>query len=66
MLVFSQNDGGISLQGRSLIVAVAVSRDQAGVLTQQKEEEKTRKKKEGDKKEEKDSRNLYLSREGSE
>ncbi|RUS81801.1 hypothetical protein EGW08_010438 [Elysia chlorotica] len=60
----NESDGGISLQGRSLIVSLAVSREQAGVLTQQKEEEKKYKKKEGDKKEEKDSRNLYLSREG--
>ncbi|KAK3696107.1 hypothetical protein RRG08_061882 [Elysia crispata] len=60
----NESDGGISLQGRSLIVSLAVSREQAGVLTQQKEEEKKKKVKEGDKKEEKDSRNLYLSREG--
>ncbi|GFS08779.1 RNA-binding protein 28 [Elysia marginata] len=60
----NEADGGISLQGRSLIISLAVSREQAGVLTQQKENEKKNKKKEGDKKEEKDSRNLYLSREG--
>ncbi|XP_059150152.1 RNA-binding protein 28-like [Physella acuta] len=50
----SDQDTGLSLGGRQIVVTMAVSRQQAGDLIQNKEKEK----------EKKDSRNLYLAREG--
>ncbi|XP_060596942.1 RNA-binding protein 28-like [Ruditapes philippinarum] len=47
-------DGKISLDGRELIVTVAVSRENAASLTENNKKEK----------EKKDNRNLYLAREG--
>lgn len=54
-LKLSCQDAGLSLGGRQIVVTMAVSRQQAGDLIQNKEKEK----------EKKDTRNLYLAREGS-
>ncbi|BFZ09199.1 hypothetical protein BsWGS_12238 [Bradybaena similaris] len=47
-------DSGLSLGGRNLLVSLAVSRNQAGEFSEKKDQ----------KKEQKDTRNLYLAREG--